>query len=229
MPNQKMRLPRALPDWRLPAILALLSLAGCGSEPALSVAQVDALRAACNASDILQETADAASRAEAVAASRQSALQDAEARLAEADAAHRALVRFISERGAMHDDPELQARFARSQSQLRDAQNDVNYARPVWQQADDAARELNNYLELVTLHAAALAYGDSALNFARSAQDSSRYAGLAETKAGEAQALASSRRALEARFSAEYADAEADRFSACNLQADELLEQGRRN
>ena len=129
----------------------------------------------------------------------------------------------------MHDDPELQARFTRSQSQLRGAQSDFNYSRSAWQQADDESRELQDYLELVTLHVAALAYGDSTLNFARGAEDSSRYAGLAETKEAEAQALARSRRALEARFSAEYVDAEADEFSACALQADELLQQGRRN
>jgi hypothetical protein len=129
----------------------------------------------------------------------------------------------------MRDDPELEARFWRLQTALRDAQNDVQYARSDWEEVEAQAGEADAYSELVALHAAALAYADSAANFARGTEDSLRYAGLSESKGQEAESFGSTHRALEARFRAVYEEANADQFSKCNLLADELLQQGRVN
>lgn len=185
------------------------------------------MRAACIGADLLRFAEETSPYTEGLLATRKSRLEEAEARLADADAAYNALRTEISERGAMHDDPELEARFWRLQTALRDAQNDVQYARSDWEEVEVQAGEADAYLELVALHAAALAYTDSAANFARGTEDSLRYAGLSESKEQEAESLGSTRRALEARFRAAYGQAHADEFSKCNLLADELSQQGR--
>ncbi len=209
-------------------LIGLAILVGCGrGGPPLTPAQVEAVRAACIGADLLRYAGETAPHTGDLLATRKSRLEEAEARLAEAEAEHAALRAEISERGAMHDAPELQARFQRSQNSLRDAQNDVQYARNDWEALDAQTTEATGYLELVALHAAALAYADSAANFAHENEDSLRYAGLSEAKGQEAERFGRTHRALEARFRAEYGAAEADQFTKCNLQADELLQQGR--
>lgn len=209
-------------------LIGLAILAGCGggSEP-LTPAQVEAVRAACIGADLLR-FAEEAPDVDELLASRRARLEQAEARLAEADAAHRALMRETSDPAATADAFELQSRLQRSRNALRDAQNDVRYAQSDLEQVETQARDSGGYLDLLRLHTAALAYTDSALNFAGGSEDSLRYAGLSEAKSQEAEQYARTRRALEARFRAEYESAAADDFSKCNLQADELLQQGRR-
>ncbi|MGD2218090.1 MAG: hypothetical protein PVJ64_15135 [Gemmatimonadales bacterium] len=226
MRQQSRNRPSLLAGCKL--LIGLAMLAGCsrGGEP-LTPAQVEALRAACLGADLLR-FAEEAPDAEELLAARRARLEEAEARLAEADAAHRALLRETSDPEAMPDAFELQARLQRSRNALRDAQNDVRYARSDLEQAEARARESGGYLELLNLHAAALAYADSAANFAGSTEDSLRYAGLSEAKRQEADQYGRAHRALASRFRAEYEAAAADEFNKCNLQADELLQQGRR-
>jgi hypothetical protein len=203
-------------------------LAGCGgSSELLTPAQVEAVRAACIGADLLRYAEEAPDVNELLAARRQR-LEQAEARLAEADAAHRALMRETSDPDATADAFELQSRLQRSRSALRDAQNDVRYAQSDLEQLEAQARESGGYLELLRLHVAALAYADSALNFAAGGADSLRYAERSEAKRQEAEQYGRSHRTTEARFRSEYEAAVADEFSKCNLQADELLQQGRR-
>ncbi|UCC73940.1 MAG: hypothetical protein JSV86_05105 [Gemmatimonadota bacterium] len=226
MPHQNSHSRITLPGYSL--LLALMLLVGCGrGGPPLTPAQVEAVRGACIGGNLLRLAEETTRFADQLEASRRSLLEEAEARLSEADAAHRAIRAQIGEPASTSEALELQARFDRSQNRLRDARSDAEYARRQWQQADAEARESGAYLELVALHAAALAYADSAANFAGSAEDSLRYAGLAAAKQEEARQVGRTHRGLEARFSAEYAEAEADQFSTCNLQAEELLEQGR--
>ncbi len=208
-------------------LVAMAAFAGCGGggQP-LTPAQVEALRAACIGADLLR-FAQEAPVSEDLLTTRRTRLAQAEARLAEADAAHRALLRETSDPAATADAFELQARLQRSRNALRDAQNDVRYARTDLEQAEAQVRGAGAYLELLTLHTAALAYADSAANFARGVEDSLRYAGLAEARRQEAEEYGRANRALEARFRTAHAAAAADQFSKCNLQAEELLQQGR--
>jgi hypothetical protein len=209
-------------------LIGLAILAGCGrgSEP-LTPEQVEAVRAACIGADLLR-FAEEAPDVQELLATRRARLEQAEARLAEVDAAHRALLRETSDPEATADAFELQSRLQRSRNALRDAQNDVRYAQSDLEQVETQARESGGYLELLTLHAAALAYADSALNFAGSSADSLRYAEHSEAKRQEAEEYGRGRRALASRFRAEYEAAASDEFNKCNLQADELLQQGRR-
>ncbi|UCC82234.1 MAG: hypothetical protein JSW46_14760 [Gemmatimonadota bacterium] len=226
MRNQSSHRPSLVTGFKLLIGLAILAGCGRGGEP-LTPAQVEAVRAACIGADLLR-FAEEAPDVDELLATRRARLEEAEARLAEADAAHRALMRETSDPEATADAFELQARLQRSRNTLRDAQNDVRYAQSDLEQVETQARESGGYLELLTLHAAALAYADSALNFTGGSADSLRYTELSEAKRQEAEQFGRSRRALEARYRSEYEAAAADEFSKCNLQADELLQQGRR-
>lgn len=226
MRHQSSHRPRLLTGCKLLIGLGMLAGCGRGGEP-LTPAQVEAVRGACIGADLLRY-AEEAPNSQDLLATRRSRLEQAESRLAEVDAAHRALLRETSDPAATTDAFELQSRLQRSRNALRDAQNDVRYARSDLEQAEAQARSSGGYLELLRLHAAALAYADSAANFAGGAADSLRYEGLAEAKRQEAEQYGRANRSLEARFRAEYEAAAADEFSKCNLQADELLQQGRR-
>lgn len=218
---------RRRPPVRCTLLIGLAVLASCGrgSEP-LTPAQVEALRAACIGADLLRYAEEAPNTQELLA-TRRERLEAAEARLAEVESAHRAILRQTSDPNATADAFELQARLERSRSALRDAQNDVRYARSDLEQAEAQARSSGGYLDLVRLQAAALAYVDSAANFATSPEDSVHYSELAERKRGEAEQYGRGNRAAESRFRTEYEAAASDQLGKCNLQADELLQQGR--